>query len=227
MAITIPVDGYCELTDVNSLAPQRTISSTTKPDDTQAEEMIRWWYAEINMMLARAGYITPMTNIATQLLAGGTIQVSEAVVVDDYLVELKDSTGVLAGRVIKGDLFLFSGDTMYYTVANTVDAVDNLVTVELVPKLRIALTVGLTAAHTPNLAAARHLKRLNALCVAAEAERATFSVATNEESESNIVFEDQKTDLWNAISSGRLTLIGAQRSRKVSPPGSARIERRG
>jgi len=228
MAITIPTDGYCETTDVDILFAQKTLSATTKPTATQAETMITWWYHEINAMLKRVGYVVPMTTIASQLTAGSQLQVNAAAAVNAVLIELKDSGGSLTGAVLEGDLFLFAGDTQYYAAMGSADVGnDNLVTIEVSPTLRSAKAAGINVTHSANLQAANVLKRLNALCVAAEVERSTFSAAVNEESESNLVLEEQKDALWEGIESGRITLQGALRYKTVTPPGAARVERRG
>jgi len=62
MAITVPTDAYCELSDVRGLLPNRVFSSATTPTETAAEATIKAVADEMNARIAGCGYGTPVTN---------------------------------------------------------------------------------------------------------------------------------------------------------------------
>jgi hypothetical protein len=227
MAITIPLDSYCAVTDVSALTQQQTISSGSKPTEAQVETWITMYFHRINGMLRRAGYHVPMVTTRQQLIVGTQLQLNKAHNATDDALNMKDSGGSLTGSVMEGDAFTIAGDSQIYVATDRALSSSNLITVYISPTLRKAAAEDANVTYTPLYTAKEILKQLNSLPVAALVMQAVFSSGSNK---SNVLageYREMYDDLYKKIRSGETYLAGARRSRTTAPIGSARMERRG
>lgn len=228
--ITVPANSYAEVSDVEAVVQSTvTFSATTVPTLTQVQNQLIATYHEINNMLRRAGFFVPVVIAGSQLSVGSQLQLNAAIALDDVDIELKDSGGVMRGEVMESDLFLITGDSQYYAAITGVEVgSDNLVTVSISPPIRRAAAAGTVVAHTASANAAQVLKNLHAYMVAAWAEK-RYVMASGGKDESGAAKDLQKEadKRWAAIELGKTRLIGAKKSPKRTPPGSARLVRRG
>jgi len=228
MAITIPLDSYCAMSDVQALMQQQTIAaSNSKPTVAQVELWITMYFHRINGMLRRAGYHVPMVTTRPQMIVGTALQLNSAHLATDDALDLKDSGGSLSGSVMEGDAFVIAGDSQVYVATDRALTSSNLVTVYISPTLRAAAAESAVVTYSPLYTAREVLKQLNALPAASLALRAVFSSGSNKDNvlagEYKVMFED----LYNQIRKGEMYLAGARRSGTITPTGAARLERRG
>ena len=210
MAITIPVDGYCEASDVQALSSLWSFSATSTPTTTQVETWIKQIKAEIDAMLFRIGYLTPVVITREQLITTGSLVTRTAHQINDTTLELSATT--MDGAVLAGDVFLITGDNQYYQAIDSIEIAegDEQVDVHIWPPLRTAPAAGVAVTYSFLDQPENFLKNLNALGVAARVED-TAIVGSNIESESARTFRAQYQDAWDRMEKGKAVLIGARR----------------
>ena len=226
MAITIPLNGYCAVTDVEAMLHNPSaITATSVPTTTQVEAWIEEEYHDINGMLRKAGYLTPMTAVAASFASTGTLRLYQAHLMGDDELVLTATT--LAGQINPGDLFLLGGQ--YYAAQEQVvlGSGDSTLSVSVSPRLRADAVVDTAVTYGAELQAAKLLLRLNAGKVAARAEGVLATAGADEPNAIADSMIARTQGWWDDIATGRVRLLGAARSLTRSGPGMVRLQRRG
>jgi len=227
MAITIPANGYCAVSDVEAFVHDPAAFSVgTVPTLAQVESWITLYYSRMNAILRRLGYVTPMVMVGTQMAVTGSLVTNVLHSIGTQILRLAATS--FSGRYSVGDLFLIAGDTQYYvcTAGVEADAVTT-VDVEVSPGLLTAPAAGVAVTHTPSTNAADVLKELNALIVAGRVESQLASAGGDEASALGQSLMDEADKRWDEFRKGQIDIQGARRSGSTTPIGVVRLEVRG
>lgn len=228
MAIVIPRNGYCAVSDVEGFIHNpATFDATSVPKLTQVESWITFYYNRLNSILYRAGYVTPVVTTGSLLAVSGTLQTRSAHQVHDTILKLSATS--ISGRVSPGDLFLISGDSQYYVAMSGMRAPQGAtqIDIEIDPPTLEAYTAGTTVQHFPTTNAAENLKELNALMVAARVATQQPSDGGDEENDFGKNLTEEANEKLDMLKNGQMPLVGAKKRRRATPPGAVRTEVRG
>lgn len=225
MTITLSTDGYCAATDVAALLQSLTIDANSDPSTTEVEGFITQYFGEMGGMLVGANYVHPVSQAGGSLaVSAGSIVTEQAAYTGDMSVRLQGSGGTLTGVVRPGDFLTFAGHAQRYGVLEwaEVDG-DGDVGVRLSPMLEQDVAAGTTVTFTSGSGAANVLKRLNALGAAVMTVRAAYGP----DADAAIIdpLTTERDRLFDAIKTGAIVLLGADRLQGSRTLGSAKLIR--
>lgn len=228
MTISLGLDGYCQLADVQRLLKQRTISASSVPSSDDVEDFIKLVFAEINPVLARRGYRVPVVDQGNHLIIGGagTLKVDTAALQSGEWVILTPTTGSLAGFVRKGDAVKFAGHTQAYVAIDEDEARDDdTVTFYNSPILVEDVAADEAVTYHPQDSASEFLRQLNALGAAAIAEASVYSTGATGPSQQSSLLEARYKRLLDSLEKGRRSLLGAYVDTSANRAGVVRVVR--